>query len=30
VKVNIPSLGTVVKACNASLGDRGQPIWQCN
>jgi hypothetical protein len=30
VKVNVPSLGTIEKACDASLGDRGQPIWQCN
>ena len=30
VKVNVPSLGLVEKACEASLGDRGQPIWQCN
>jgi|KBSMisStandDraft_5_1062788.scaffolds.fasta_scaffold1014787_2 hypothetical protein len=30
VKVNVPSLGIVEKACNATLGDRGQPIWQCN
>lgn len=30
VKVNVPSLGMVEKACTASLGDRGQPIWQCN
>jgi hypothetical protein len=30
VKVNVPSLGMVEKACGASLGDRGQPIWQCN
>ncbi len=28
-KVDIPQLGTVEKACNASLGDRGQSIWQC-
>ncbi len=30
VKVNVPSLGMVEKACEATLGDRGQPIWQCN
>jgi len=30
VKVDVPSLGMVEKACGASLGDRGQPIWQCN
>ncbi len=30
VTVNVPSLGTVEKACSASLGDHGQPIWQCN
>lgn len=30
VTVNVPSLGMVQKACDASLGDRGQPIWQCN
>lgn len=30
VTVSIPSLGVVEKACNASLGNRGQPIWQCN
>lgn len=28
--VSIPSMGIVEKACNASLGNRGQPIWQCN
>jgi hypothetical protein len=30
VRINVPSLGTVEKACDATLGDRGQPIWQCN
>ena len=30
VKVNVPSLGMVEKACTATLGDRGQPIWECN
>jgi hypothetical protein len=30
VKVDVPSLGVIEKACEASLGDRGQPIWQCN
>ena len=30
VKVNVPSLGMIEKACEASLGDRGQPIWGCN
>ena len=29
VKVDVPSLGMVEKACGASLGDRGQPIWHC-
>ena len=29
-KIRTPSLGTVEKSCEASLGDRGQPIWQCN
>ena len=30
VKVDVPSLGLVEKNCSASLGDHGQPIWQCN
>jgi len=29
-KIRTPSLGTVEKACEASLSDRGLPIWQCN
>ena len=29
-KIRTPSLGTVEKSCEANLGDRGQPIWQCN
>lgn len=28
-KVSVPTLGIVEKACDASLGDRGQPIWSC-
>ena len=28
--IRTPSLGTVQKACEATLGNRGQPIWECN
>jgi len=29
-KIRTPSLGTVEKSCEANLGERGLPIWQCN
>lgn len=29
-KIRTESLGTVEKACEASMSDRGLPIWQCN
>ncbi len=28
-RMDIPQLGTVEKACDASFGDHGQSIWQC-
>ena len=28
-KVDIPSLGMVDKECEASLGAKGLPVWQC-
>jgi hypothetical protein len=30
VKIRTESLGTIVKTCEASLSDRGLPIWQCS
>src|SRR5262249_26223352 len=29
-KIRTPSLGTVEKACEATLNERGSPVWQCN
>jgi hypothetical protein len=29
-QVRTPSLGMVEKTCEAGLGDRGLPHWQCN
>lgn len=29
-KIRTPSLGTVEKTCEATLSERGSPVWQCN
>jgi hypothetical protein len=29
-RIRTESLGMVEKACEASLNDRGLPVWQCN
>jgi hypothetical protein len=28
-KIHVPLLGSINKACTATMGDNGQSIWQC-